>query len=92
EKLSDLVKRAGGLKKGAYAEGAFLLRKTFEDLTNNDTIILKNKLATLKSSFTDTAKAKTADNTLKDDMKIVGIRLNEVLDNDESIFDILLQD
>lgn len=92
EKLSDLIKRAGGLKQGAYAEGAFLLRKTFEDLTPNDTIILKNKLATLKSSFTDTAKAKAADSTLKDDMKIVGIRLNEVLDNKESIFDILLQE
>ena len=32
EKLSDLLKRAGGIKEGGYATGAFLLRKTFENL------------------------------------------------------------
>lgn len=92
EKLSDLVKRAGGLKQGGYAPGAFLLRKTFENLSVTDTVILKNKLATLKNTFTDTAKAKAADSTLKDDMKIVGIRLDDVLNNPGSIYDVILQE
>lgn len=92
ERISDVIKRAGGLKTGGYAQGAFLLRKTFENLTPNDTVILKNKLATLKSTFTDTVKAKEADSTLKGDMKIVGIRLEEVLGKPGSIYDVILQD
>ncbi len=92
ERISDVIKRAGGLKTGGYAQGAFLLRKTFENLTPNDTVILKNKLATLKSTFTDTVKAKEADSTLKGDMKIVGIRLEEVLSKPGSIYDVILQD
>ncbi len=92
ERISNLIKRAGGLKTGGYAPGAFLLRKTFENLTPNDTVILKNKLATLKSTFTDSVKAKEADSTLKGDMKIVGIRLEDILSNTGSIYDVILQD
>lgn len=91
EHLSDLVKRAGGLKKGDYAPSAFLFRKTFENLSVTDTVILKNKLATLKSTFNDTATDKDADSTLKDDMKIVGIRQDSVLNNSGSIDDVILQ-
>jgi len=92
ERLSDLVKRAGGIKQGGFPEGAFLLRKTFEGLTPSDTVILKNKLATLKSTFTDTAKANQADSLLKGDMKIVGIRLEEVIKNPGSVYDVILED
>jgi protein involved in polysaccharide export with SLBB domain len=92
EKLSDLLSRAGGLKEGAYAEGAFLLRKTFENLTNNDSVILKNKIATLKSSINDTVKAKAADSTFKGDLKIVGIRLDEVIKKAGSMYDVILED
>ena len=92
ERLSDLVKRSGGIKLGGYAEGAFLLRKTFENLSNTDTVILKNKLATLKNSFTDSSKANVADSTFKGDMKMVGIRLNEVINNPGSLYDVILQE
>ena len=92
ERLSDLVKRAGGLKQGGFPEGAFLLRKTFENLSPSDTVILKNKLATLKSTFTDTAKANQADSLLKGDMKMVGIRLDEVIKTPGSLYDIILED
>ncbi len=92
ERLSDLLVRAGGIKEGAYPEGAFMLRKVFENLTNNDSVILKNKIATLKASINDTVKAKAADSTFKGDLKIVGIRLNEVLDKKGSMYDIILQE
>jgi protein involved in polysaccharide export with SLBB domain len=92
ERLSDLLIRAGGIKEGAYPEGAFMLRKVFENLTNNDSVILKNKIATLKASINDTVKAKAADSTFKGDLKIVGIRLNEVLDKKGSIYDVILQE
>jgi protein involved in polysaccharide export with SLBB domain len=92
ERLSDLIKRAGGFKQGAYAEGAFMLRKTFENVSGNDSVILKNKIATLKSTYTDTMKARAADSTLRDDLKMVGIRLNEVMERPGSYFDVLLQE
>jgi protein involved in polysaccharide export with SLBB domain len=92
ERLSDLLTRAGGIKEGAYPEGAFMLRKVFENLTNNDSVILKNKIATLKASINDTAKARAADSTFKGDLKIVGIRLNEVIDKKGSIYDVILQE
>ena len=92
ERLSDLVNRAGGLKLGGYPEGAFLLRKTFENLSNTDTVILRNKLATLKNSLTDTSKARAADSTFKGDMKIVGIRLEEVIKQPGSLYDVILQE
>jgi protein involved in polysaccharide export with SLBB domain len=92
ERLSDLVKRVGGIKEGGFPEGAFLLRKTFEGLIPSDTVILKNKLATLKSTFTDTLKAKQADSLLKGDMKMVGIRLEEVIKTPGSLYDVILED
>jgi protein involved in polysaccharide export with SLBB domain len=92
ERLSDLLARAGGIKEGAYPEGAFVLRKVFENISNNDSVILKNKIATLKASITDTIKAKAADSTFKGDLKIVGIRLDEVLNKKGSIYDVLLQE
>jgi protein involved in polysaccharide export with SLBB domain len=92
ERLSDLLIRAGGIKEGGYPEGAFLLRKTFENLTNNDSVILKNKITTLKSSISDTVKAKAADSTFKGDLKIVGIRLDEVIKKSGSMYDVILED
>ena len=90
ERISDLVKRAGGLRSGAFPEGAFLLRKTFEGITANDSIILQNKLATLKSSFTDTVKAKQADSLLTGEMKMLGLKLVKALDEPGSLDDIYL--
>ncbi|MCG9900364.1 MAG: SLBB domain-containing protein [Hydrotalea sp.] len=92
ERLSDLVKRAGGLREGAYPQGAFLLRKTFEGLTSNDSIILKNKIATLKSSFSDTLKAKQADSLLSGEMKLLGLNLLNVLSSPGSTEDIFLME
>ncbi|HAK12134.1 MAG TPA: hypothetical protein DCO78_09315, partial [Chitinophagaceae bacterium] len=52
----------------------------------------KNKIATLKATFSDTVKAKQADSTLRDDLKIVGIRLQEALDRPGSVYDVVLQE
>lgn len=91
ERLSDLLTRAGGIKEGAYPEGAFLLRKTFENISNNDSIILKNKINTLKSLFNDTVLAKAADSTFKESVKLVGIRLDQVIKDSNSIYNLVLQ-
>ncbi|MFZ4106904.1 SLBB domain-containing protein [Flavobacterium sp.] len=92
ERLSDLLTRAGGIKEGAYPEGAFMLRRVFENISNNDSVILKNKIATLRASINDTIKAKAADSSFKGDLKIVGIRLDDVLNKKSSIYDVILQD
>lgn len=90
ERLSNLIKRAGGLREGAFPQGAFLLRRTFEGLTQNDSIILQNKLATLKSSFTDTVKAKQADSLLTGEMKMLGLNLVKAIEEPGSLDDIYL--
>lgn len=90
DRISDLVKRAGGLREGAFPEGAFILRKTFEGLSDNDSLILQNKLSTFKSTFSDTSKAKLADSVLSSDMKILGLELLEALSNPGSIEDVFL--
>lgn len=92
ERLSDLVKRAGGLKTGAYAEGAFMLRRTYDDLSTTDTIMYQNRITTLVNSSTDTVKVNNLAKNLNSDMRIVGIRLNDVLEKAGSKYDIILQD
>jgi hypothetical protein len=69
-----------------------MLRQTFENISNNDQVVLKNKIAILKASINDTIKANAADSTFKGDLKMVGIRLDEVLNKKGSIYDVLLQE
>ena len=92
ERLSDLIKRAGGLKVAAFPEGAFLLRKTFEGLTENDSVLIKYKNSTLKKLSNDTSTLNKSDSSFKSDLKMVGIRLEKVIENPGSIYDIYLQD
>ncbi len=92
ERLSDLLKRAGGIKEGGFAEGASLVRKTFESLSENDQILLQNKISTLKSSTPDSLKGEEAEKKIKETKKVVGIRLDEVIKTPGSLYDILLED
>lgn len=92
ERISDLIKRAGGLKPGAYAEGALLLRKTFEGEANKNSQVLQSKINTFRASFTDTAKAAAADSLLMTDLKRVNLDLSKALANPGSIYDFYMID
>lgn len=92
ERISDLIKRAGGLKLGAYAEGALLLRKTFEGETDKNSIVLQSKINTIRASFTDSIKAATADSLLLADRKRVNLDLKRAIENPGSIYDFYMID
>lgn len=105
EKLSDLVRRAGGLKTEAYTEGALLVRNTFQGKTDTDSTLYNNKLNALKSQnedaltagslerrALDTAKLSSLTNSVTQSKKQVGIQLGEVLSNNHSIYNLLLQE
>lgn len=65
ERLSDLLTRAGGIRESSYPKKMFILRSFFKNLTNNDSVILKNKIATLNAPINNSLKAKAADSTFK---------------------------
>ncbi len=104
EKLTDLIKRAGGLKSEAYTEGALLIRNTFQGRTPADTALFKNKLNILatqsnvnkdnevKVNGQDTAKNSKFKESLADQQKPVGIRLPDALQDEKSIFNLLLEE
>jgi len=60
ERISDLVKRAGGLKQKGFAEGAVLIRNTYRDISENDAAVLNNKTNLMN---TQNGKASTTANT-----------------------------
>ena len=90
ELISDIIKRAGGLKQDAFIEGALLLRKTFNNEAED--AVLKNKIDILKSQIKDSSDKKNADNVLGNQYKLVGINLEKILKNPGSEFDILIED
>jgi protein involved in polysaccharide export with SLBB domain len=92
ERLSDILTRAGGMKSGGYAEGAYVLRRTFENPISSDDVLLKNKTSNLKNANFDSSKMSQIDVAFKENYKVLGIRLDEVLKNKGSIYDVILED
>lgn len=92
ERLSDVIKRAGGLKPGAYPEGALLLRKTFEGEANKNSQVLQAKINTFRASFMDSSKASKADSLLMTDLKRVNVDLEKAIQNPGSIYDFYMID
>lgn len=106
EKLTDLIKRAGGLKTEAYSDGAILVRNTFQGKTVSDTALFNSKmniLATQSKSINDnlkegnlanadTSKLSKLKNSLNDQQKPVGIRLTDAINNESSVFNLLLEE
>ncbi|WP_407277196.1 SLBB domain-containing protein [Tenacibaculum maritimum] len=85
EKISDLIKQAGGLTKYAYIEGAFLTRKnnTLED----------KKQAKMISDFAKKDTLSVIQNDVKKVFKI-GIDLKKILEkgSQNSKFDLILEE
>lgn len=83
ERLSDLIRRAGGLKAEGFAEGALLKRNTFEN--KKDSVAERSKLDLFGKQSKDTSLR-------NDEQKPVGIRLNEALAVPGSLYDIYLEE
>ncbi len=88
EKLSDLIKRAGGLTAQAYVNGATLLRKI---TLSDEEIAQRNKAV---SEIADDAKKGRFEDegVAKDKQEAIGIDLARILRNPGGREDIILQD
>ena len=108
ERLSDVIKRAGGLKDDAYPAGAILIRNTYQQQTAADSTLINNKLNTLEAQSgnaltttdattgaalsTDSSKKSRLEASITEAKKQVGIRLNEALANHGSVYNLLLEE
>ena len=86
ERLSDLVKRAGGISDFAYIKGAHLTRK----LTTEEKIARDESLRLALSSAG--ADSISTANLLTSDSYPIGINLDKALSNPGSAEDLVLQD
>jgi len=86
ERLSDLIKRAGGLTSQAYPEGAILIRTVRED--DIDAIIKAKKTDAITKQSSDTIKGKdlTEKEAVASNSNIVGINLAKILKKNNSSY------
>lgn len=100
ERISDLVKRAGGLTPSAYAEGASLKRPGAEKVNPADKNAINNqeeerkKFLNLKraqeAGVKDTLKAEVEQQLIQSDL--VGISLQRILNKPYSRYDLIVED
>ncbi|SEW03610.1 SLBB domain-containing protein [Chitinophaga arvensicola] len=90
ERISDLVKRTGGLRPEAYPEGAVLIRKTY--VNEADSALMANKLEVFYNKLqdsTDINKVKTAVGRYE---QLLGIKLDQIMKAPGSKYDLLLEE
>lgn len=102
ERISDVIKRAGGLTALAYAEGASLKRPGSKDVNNPDSLIKKQeeryKLLNLRRLQQDGNGDKETDiDSIEKDIEVlrsdlVGISLDRILKKPLSRQDLILED
>lgn len=107
ERLSDVIKRAGGLKEDAYPSGAILIRNTYQQQTAADSTLINNKLNALEAQsgnalnttdangaalLTDSTQKSQLEASITEAKKQVGIRLGEALNNPGSVYNLLLEE
>lgn len=90
ERISDLIKRAGGLKPEAYAEGAVLLRKTY--VNASDSALLTNKLEVFYNKLQDSSDITRMKSAVERKEQVLGINLDEILAKPGSKYDLLLEE
>ncbi len=90
ERISDLIKRTGGLRPEAYAAGAVMLRKTF--INEGDSLILDNKLQVFINKLQDSADIKRVKEAVGRHEQLLGINLDQILKNPGSKYDLLLEE
>jgi protein involved in polysaccharide export with SLBB domain len=91
EKLSDLVRKAGGLKPDAFSEGALLLRQP--GIEGSDADFEKNKLDVFAQANKgdDSSEVKRIRTKMDSSMQLVGINLDKALQYPDSKYDLLLE-
>ncbi len=90
ERISDAVRRAGGLRPEAYPEGAVLLRKTF--VNESDSSFLTNKLEVFYNKLQDSTDIERVRSAVQRKEQLLGINLDQILKNPGSKYDLLLEE
>lgn len=90
ERISDLIRRAGGLRPEAYSEGAVMLRKTF--INSSDSALLLNKLEVFYNKLKDSTDIERMRNTIERKEQLLGIQLDEILQHPGSKYDLYLEE
>ncbi|NIG52097.1 SLBB domain-containing protein [Chitinophaga sp. Cy-1792] len=90
ERISDIIKRTGGLRADAYAAGAVMLRKTF--VNKSDSTLLSNKLEVFYSKMQDTSDVKKIKTTVSKQEQLLGINLDQILKSPGSKYDLFLEE
>jgi protein involved in polysaccharide export with SLBB domain len=91
ERLSDLVRKAGGLKSEAFSQGAFLLRRASKDLAEASFEQSKVDVFAEANQGNDSAEVRKIRSRMDSTMQLVGINLEKALESPRSKFDLLLQ-
>lgn len=92
ERISDLIKRCGGLTADGFAEGAMLIRAKSTGSVSQD-INKGNKIRALKKQSKDTSETKEEiDLELKKENDIVGIDLRAILRKPGSDADLIVRE
>ena len=82
ERVSDIIKRAGGLIGDAYGKGAFIKRETIK----SDTLSVMFKDSVLKSSRKEFRKEKP------ENVQNIALDIDEIIKNPGSYYDLVLAD
>jgi protein involved in polysaccharide export with SLBB domain len=91
ERVSDIVKRGGGLTASSYPQGAILIRK--KKLSETELLVRKQKLDALLKQTRDSVRAKELiTREFADDISVVGIDLQKILDRPGTKFDLIVSD
>jgi len=90
ERISDVLRRAGGLRPEAYPEGAVLLRKTF--VNESDSAFLTNKLEVFYNKLQDSSDIERVRSAVQRKEQLLGINLDLIIKNPGSKYDLLLEE
>jgi protein involved in polysaccharide export with SLBB domain len=90
ERISDILRRAGGLRPEAYPEGAVLLRKTF--VNESDSAFLINKLEVFYNKMQDSSDIVRLKGAMERKEQLLGINLDQIIKNPGSKYDLLLEE
>jgi protein involved in polysaccharide export with SLBB domain len=96
ERVSDIIKRAGGLKPNAFIEGAMLIRNTYVNISRSDLAVVSTKTNLINQQSGRPATKEMNDSALisnlSNQQKPVGIRLANALQTPGSQDDVFLEE
>ena len=90
ERISDLLKRTGGLRPEAFPEGGVLLRKTY--VNSSDSALLNDKLELFYNKLEDSSSITSVKSLMERKYQLLGINLGDILKKPGSKYDILLEE